>query len=238
MPETCYYVWDIVLTIISILATVALSIIAVWQNSRYKKLADRKDEARKAEIDEENRLKIRPYLFTNCEEQPYEVFKDLSETSYIEIDDFYSDKQQYAVKNDLPVKIKESLISDDAVHRSFLLLSSSEEYCLIQYTVQNVGSGAAVNTKLLINSKGTINCFALGVQERKEIYFLLNYASFKDQEQIDLRIEIYYDDIEHKTKYKQEETITIHQIDHTEPMFIIDKSETISNPIIINKDEK
>ena len=58
MPESCYYIWDIVLTSISILATVALSIIAVWQNSRYKKLADRKDEARKAEIDEENRLKF------------------------------------------------------------------------------------------------------------------------------------------------------------------------------------
>ena len=236
MSESCYYIWDIVLTSISILATVALSIIAVWQNSRYKKLADRKDEIRTIEQKEENRLRIRPYLFTVCEEQPYETFGELGEKDYIEMDGYYKETFRVNSNTSIPIDIQEQSNTDNAAKQAILALSMMEKYCLMEYKIQNVGNGTAINIKMLINGQKTFEPFALRKNADKSVYFLFNLEDYPISSDKIFDIEIFYEDIENSTKYQQTERISLRkEVDSGFLIHIIEKSENISLPMTTGK---
>ena len=96
--------------ILAYIGTVLLGLISVWQNEKFKKMSDRKDELREKEIKESQRLEILPYLFTDCEPDNIKSVKEKKQ-AFIYIDDLdcQNDKQAYDFYNELPNYIEREL---------------------------------------------------------------------------------------------------------------------------------
>ncbi len=216
MTETCYYNWDVFLTAFSILATVALSIIAVWQNKRYKNLADKKDEIREIELKEENRLKIRPYLFTDFLEHDYTYLKDKVIHEFLYFNALPSEKKAIEIHSILPSEIRDEFYGENTTTQVFKALKNINKYMVVVYNIKNVGCASAVNVLLHINNATTYPPFALMVGETREIIFLFDFDEIGQCDKYEVVLDFQFSDIEDKTTYTQCTSFFIHEDESVE----------------------
>ena len=242
MVENCYYVWDVVLTTVSIIATFSLSAVAIWQNNRYKKLANRKDEIRQSEIKEENRLKIRPYLFSSYEEKSFDKLIEESVKEFIFIDNISEDKKAYDTHYAVPYEVFDITNEKDRTTKAWKMLGQINRYLLVSYTIINVGAGTAIDIILKINGKMTLPPFAIMVGEKREINLLFDFDGIGKCNDEEFILAFQYHDMENNQKYVQETTFKIYEKDSLEDRKDHYTSSfckiTAPTAIVLKKDEK
>lgn len=212
MSAECYNLWNVILSGISIAATAFLSCVALWQNKRYKKLADKKDIQREKEIKEINRLKIRPYLFTTYEEASPEKMVKSKDIDFILIDSLSSEKLSYKNYNYLPQDIIDEYTHPNLLTKSIKLLNGINKYLLVIYNVKNVGMGSAVDISLKINDKITVPPFALMCKEEKTINILFDFDQIGKCDETEMILKFTFSDVEKNGNYSQESSFMIHEI--------------------------
>ncbi len=211
MPVECYNIWSIVLTIISILATITLSVVAVWQNSRYKKLSEAKDESRKLELKEENRLKIRPYLFAEFIEDKYTFLANNSNCEFLYFDDLPSNKKAIQIHNRLLPDIEEILSEQDSIALGLKAQKLLRKYLVISYKLRNVGADSAINVLLLCNNAKTYPPFALMAGEIKEINLVFDFDEIDKCDKYEVILEFNFTDVEGNESYMQQTSFYINE---------------------------
>lgn len=209
MSEGCYFVWDIILSALSILATVALSIIAVWQNKRYKKLSDVKDEEHFKEEKERNRLRIRPRLFIEYNNDSYKEIIDKQHILIEDLDEGTSDG--FDIKTSAPDDIKQEVLGKNAIKSGLLALKNIERFFLLTFRISNVGAGNAVDIELTINSRRTLPPFYLVVGDSKTIYVLFDFISVPPFNSKTIRLNLKYKDIENAEWYQQDFKVVLRE---------------------------
>ena len=209
----CYYIWDLILTALSIVATLLISVIALCQNKKIKNLSDQKDEARAQEIQNENRLKIRPRFFISYTE--IDSQRTSADSTIIYVDDLSNKKVDYSAYTGDLSSIDESLIQGDTIADAFRELNSINRFLRVRYTIRNVGAGSATDISFTINEKFVPLWFALLIGETKTIDILFDFEKIGECNKKEIVLSFSFSDIE-QNQYRQETSFMIYEKDSYE----------------------
>lgn len=223
--------------ILAYIGTVLLGLISVWQNEKFKKMSDRKDELREKEIKESQRLEILPYLFTDCEPDNIKSVKEKKQ-AFIYIDDLdcQNDKQAYDFYNELPNYIEREL-QESPISAALATTKNFGKYIFVKYTIKNVGQAGAVNIRIKLNNKIILPPFSMVHNETKVIEFLfetqkLNLGSYP------IDIVFNYSDIKGTGTYIQQDRFHLHKrinsVGDTHIVLGVEETNNISFPKLIS----
>lgn len=134
-------------TLWSVAATVSLGSVALWQNVRYKKLSDEKDEKHKRLENERMRLLNLPYLNLNTILMNRVLLKDQE-------GDFKHPKDEpdtCLIDSDL---VETIVVSHEGVHQSMNVTGIKREEQLFVISVRNTGNNSANNVRMTFSLHG------------------------------------------------------------------------------------
>lgn len=158
---------------------------------------NKKIESQKKELDEEKRLKIRPYLDTRYTYFDYAVSIGANDRIF-DIENEHTKMVHF----DISETRRRELKYQDEMELSRILL--------IDYSIRNVGAGSAVDMTVKVNNFE--EKIAIAKDECVHLFCIVNIHNV---ENADLKISLFYCDIENRAQYTKEDIIRI-EIDEDE----------------------
>lgn len=213
--------------LLAYLGTVLLGLISVWQNEKFKKMSDYKDELREAEIKESQRLSIQPYLFCEYEEKIFETLSSMVKLDLILVDNFDTEGNGYPFYDGVPSFLQMAL-NDRA---GFKPIRNAQKYILTKFNITNIGQAGAVDILLEINNRKTLTPFSMIKESTKTIYILFDIEDNIEGEK-EISFDFFYNDIQGDTKYKQQFLIDICK--NKDDFGYTSQQSGISAPTIVN----
>lgn len=176
------------------IATLVAVFITISDNN--KKIREQK-EVDKAEKEEQRKLSIKPYLDTQ-----YNFFNQ--EVAVGENDRIFE------IEEDLVQKVRYRFTEID--RKEIEVRQNIPGFIYLRYIIRNIGSGSAVDMKVIVN--GFSEKIAIAKDESVNIFISVD---LRDKKDIILKIELDYWDTERRANYYQNDSLHI-QLNETEQL--------------------
>lgn len=176
------------------IATLVAVFITISDNN--KKIREQK-EVDKAEKEEQRKLSIKPYLDTR-----YNFFNQ--EVAVGENDRIFE------IEEDLVQKVRYRFTEID--RKEIEVRQNIPGFIYLRYIIRNIGSGSAVDMKVIVN--GFSEKIAIAKDESVNIFISVD---LRDKKDIILKIELDYWDTERRANYYQNDSLHI-QLNETEQL--------------------
>lgn len=176
------------------IATLVAVFITISDNN--KKIREQK-EVDKAEKEEQRKLSIKPYLDTR-----YNFFNQ--EVTVGENDRIFE------IEEDLVQKVRYRFTEID--RKEIEVRQNIPGFIYLRYIIRNIGSGSAVDMKVIVN--GFSEKIAIAKDESVNIFISVD---LRDKKDIILKIELDYWDTERRANYYQNDSLHI-QLNETEQL--------------------
>lgn len=246
-PNTAFSASDIILfygSILSFIGTVSLGILALWQNHIFKKTTER-----------QNRLSIRPYLFSTIEDETLlNVYENKMSYYYFSCKDGAFDFENYNKNTpsmlrpylgfekaynsletlNIPDKEKIEKKKEYLEKQTAALNDLRKKYQVVIYNITNYGNSAATNVNIKMNEKNFMPFFSLAKDHETKLVFIFDFNNVNNGKYI-FKIDSTFKDIEDFGAYSQSEKFYISKRSETDLSLSFD--EQITSPIKIQEEK-
>ena len=205
---------------LTFIGTASLGALALYQNYNFDKINRT-----------QNRLSIRPYLFTKIGQENI-VFLAENHIEYCKLKIENDKITHLGISRNRPSLITEYLkytneydiLQDttDTYNKRCELLqkqtdslnSLNKRYALMSYKLGNYGNAAAVNVNILLNNENLIPLFSVNREENMLFYFLCDFEKVSSNKNIEFKFEFNFCDIEGFGPYIQTQDIYIDKLEN------------------------